>query len=313
MPPTAGAITGDPEQRVTINLPRQLKGLQGEAGNAFKFRKFQMWHKGTTLLKEPAQIASVHDGDLVVIKPVEDEPVKSEYMQSTNKAEFVAHPVQQKMVRKQPERAKPSVKFEAVSEKQSAFIDHPRERPTPVRPKSGGWKPDRAAFAGESTYKAAYPAASYPVPERRKAVNAWKPNTEPFQAHSSYAADFVKHPNDQYQRVMRTHQRHWNDAPFEGESTYAQAFKTHDGARPSTPWKGPENRILDQCPFQGMSEYLHEYQKKMTANVVHLEPAAPERPRSAPPRGKAAPRRLAPAAGQVTPRAHPGLGGQQRG
>lgn len=276
---TPPIVYGDTNARVTVAFPRSFPDLQGEADRAFPsfVGRHKLYHKGANLLKTPADMAKLHDNDVVVVDA--DQIKEIEKIITTQREHYVRHDLEKGMPRPR-EIAPEPVPFEGATCYHMDYIQHPLESNTRAK---GTERPhESAGETGVSIYRSHY--VPHEGATRRPASRGYlrRHPRVPFVGASRYATDFVQPRLTPRSAVSRPGAKHFEPQPFRGVSTYAADFldRAPDPHMYHNPFDGLSN--TEPVMFHGASEYTKEYVQLPVSRMrhIHLEPALPPRSNS---------------------------------
>jgi hypothetical protein len=270
---SSGEFTSGTNQRVTVPMPRSLMDLQDRAMHLFGNNgELKLFHHGKPI-KDPQQLAGVHNGDTVVVTWDDRRLTPAEFSQllTTQQADYVQHPLPPKAP---TSKALPVVTprpFEGRSSYQEEYTKLPVCKRGLIGKPADSWKPTESA-TGNTSYAEEFPWHDA-VPARRQRALSMDTSREshPFIAQTSYMQEFVKPPPGQKTTATRPRPRTPQALPFEGVSTYEAEYVEHPNVETIRQVR-PLPVKHEALPFEGTSEYRNEFLKKEVEQaVIHLE------------------------------------------
>lgn len=267
---------------ITVGMPKSLPELQHTAAQNFGHSGcLRLYHQGTSLIYNAAQMNQIQDGDIIIVRKSEvNRPATTAgtpRMMSTHQADFTKHPYARPVTRDGCDRESvltdlaKGVPLDGMSRYALDYIKHPINPPVPYKPPSA-LESQRAEPLGTTTYKREFPwregskrSAAVDDKALRESSLSSQSVGEKFRGASSYSIDYPRLEGMQARAELarlpaelRASSLSMGESGFSSETTYGKDFqKLGNGRQRSAKPKGDVARFGE--PFLGTSEYRREY------------------------------------------------------
>jgi hypothetical protein len=274
-------LVGDASYRVTIPIPKSLKVLDACAEKYFGHSgELKLYHRGLYPILDDAQLASVQDGDFIIVTWGDQKLSTKQVAQmvSTYIEDYVPQRIEPRPNRRSP-AAEPFIPHRVTEQSSYAsnFVRHEVElQQPPCSPRNMIPAPSpvptgRTSYADEFVWRDALQRPR----GTRQSDDPWKPSQ--FNAETTYNSMYTVPPKETQGESASSRR---GSAPlssdrvarFEGTSTYRDHYPAQ---KLQAPPKGQPNLFEEYTPYhmKTTSEYRSEFvQKELHTPSVHLEP-----------------------------------------